>query len=67
MNLIKDSFSVEVDTTGAGDSFAAGFLYGYINDYSLDKCSKLGNYCAAETIKIIGARPNININDIIKK
>ena len=55
-----------VDTTGAGDNFAAGFLYGYINNYSLDKCSKFGNYCAAETIKIIGARPNININDILK-
>ena len=41
-----------VDTTGAGDNFVAGFLDGYINNYSLDKCSKLGNYCAAETIKI---------------
>ncbi len=64
----SNAFNVSVvDTTGAGDNFAAGFLHGYINNYSLVKCSELGNYCAAETVKVIGARPtSININDILK-
>ena len=55
------------DTTGAGDSFAAGFLYGYINNYSLKKCSEIGNFCAAETVKIIGARPEVNVKDLLLK
>ena len=51
----SNAFTVNVkDTTGAGDNFAAGFLHGYINNYSLSKCSELGNYCAAETVKVIG-------------
>ena len=68
-NLIKkDSFSVEVkDTTGAGDSFAAGFLHGYINNFPLDKCTEVGNFCASETVKVIGARPEINIKELLLK
>ena len=64
----KDSFSVEVkDTTGAGDSFAAGFLHGYINNFSLEKCTEVGNFCASETVKIIGARPEVNIKEMLSK
>tara|TARA_B100000161_G_C33550121_1_gene414977 strand:- start:917 stop:1915 length:999 start_codon:yes stop_codon:yes gene_type:complete len=68
-NLIKkDSFSVEVkDTTGAGDSFAAGFFHGYINNLSLDKCAEVGNFCASETVKVIGARPDVNIKELLSK
>ena len=68
-NLIKkDSFSVEVkDTTGAGDSFAAGFLHGYINNFPLDKCAEVGNFCASETVKVIGARPEVNVKEILLK
>ena len=46
-----------VDTTGAGDLFAAGFLYGLINQYSIERCGYLGNKAASEVIKYIGARP----------
>ncbi len=68
-NLIKkDSFSVEVkDTTGAGDSFAAGFFHGYINNLSLDKCAEVGNFCASETVKVIGARPDVNMKELLSK
>jgi len=67
--LIKtEAIKVEVkDTTGAGDSFAAGFLHGYIHNLSLEKCSKIGNFCAAETVKIIGARPEVNMKDLLLK
>ena len=57
-NLIKkDSFSVEVkDTTGAGDSFAAGFLHGYINNLSLNDSLEKGTEMSAKVIQQIGAR-----------
>ena len=48
-----------MDTTGAGDLFAAGFLYGFINHYSIERCGYLGNKAASEVIKYIGARPKI--------
>lgn len=44
-----------VDTTGAGDSFVAGFLYGLANDFSLEKCAEYGNRCGAKAVQKIGA------------
>ena len=51
--LVKDP----VDTTGAGDIFASGFLFGLINKYSIEDSGKLGSKVAANIIKHIGARP----------
>ncbi len=45
-----------VDTTGAGDLYAAGFLYGYSNGFSLDKCGLFGSILAGKVIEVIGAR-----------
>jgi sugar/nucleoside kinase (ribokinase family) len=49
----KSSF---VDTTGAGDMCAAGFLYGLSNGYGLDVCGTLGNYFASKVVGKMGAR-----------
>ena len=46
-----------VDTTGAGDLYAAGFLYGLSQGKPLDQCGRLGSIAAAEIISHIGARP----------
>ena len=54
-----------VDTTGAGDLFASGFLFGFINNYSIEKCGYLGNKAASEIIKYIGARPKISLKSIL--
>lgn len=43
-----------VDTTGAGDFFAAGFLYGLTCGYSLEKCGKIGSILSGEVIQVIG-------------
>jgi len=43
-----------VDTTGAGDLWAAGFLFGYLNGWSLEKCGKLASATAAEVVQVLG-------------
>jgi sugar/nucleoside kinase (ribokinase family) len=45
-----------VDTTGAGDLYAAGFLYGHAHGFSLDKCGLFGSILAAKVIEVVGAR-----------
>ena len=46
-----------VDTTGAGDLYAAGFLFGYTHAKPLAECARLGDVAAAEVISHVGARP----------
>jgi ribokinase len=48
-----------VDTTGAGDAFCAGFLYGLINEKRLLECGKLGNFVASRCIMQMGARAGL--------
>lgn len=50
-----------VDVTGAGDLFAAGFLYGFTNGKSLMESARIGSMAAAEVISHIGARPEVNL------
>lgn len=45
-----------IDTTGAGDVYAAGFLYGYANNLPLTRCAEIGTSCAAQVIQEIGAK-----------
>ncbi|MFZ0471456.1 MAG: PfkB family carbohydrate kinase, partial [Bacteroidales bacterium] len=45
-----------VDTTGAGDLYAAGFLYGFSHGFSLDKCGLFGSILAGKVIEVVGAR-----------
>lgn len=55
-----------VDTTGAGDLFAAGFLFGYTQGRTLEDCAKLGNLAAAIVIEQIGPRPLRSLSDAAK-
>lgn len=45
-----------VDTTGAGDAYTAGFLYGWVNDMPLAECAKIGTFCGGTVIQQLGAR-----------
>lgn len=54
-----------VDTTGAGDLYAAGFLFGMASKLHLAECARLGHVAAAEVISHIGARPVHKLSDLI--
>jgi sugar/nucleoside kinase (ribokinase family) len=64
-----DAFPVKtlVDTTGAGDLFAAGFLFGYTQGYDLAKCGKLGCLAAALVIQQFGPRPMESLREEAQK
>jgi sugar/nucleoside kinase (ribokinase family) len=51
-----------VDTTGAGDLYAAGFLYGYAAGRSLEDCASLGSLAASVVIQQIGPRPQVSLH-----
>jgi len=61
-----EAASVEkvVDTTGAGDQYAAGFLFGLAQGRSLDYCGRLGSLAAAEVISHYGPRPQVPLKDL---
>ncbi len=56
-----------VDTTGAGDLYAAGFLYGYTRKKTLAECGRIGSIAAAEIIAQVGARPQRSLAQLLKE
>ncbi|PNU01675.1 adenosine kinase [Novosphingobium guangzhouense] len=54
-----------VDTTGAGDLFAAGFLFGHVRGKGLEESLKMGAICASEIISHYGARPECDLADFV--
>ncbi|HEY5347490.1 MAG TPA: adenosine kinase, partial [Rhizomicrobium sp.] len=56
-----------IDTTGAGDQFAAGFLFGLTRGKSLADCGRLGGLAAAEVISHYGARPEVSLKELATK
>lgn len=55
-----------VDTTGAGDLYAAGFLYGLTRDLPLAECARIAGLAAAEVISHFGARPEVPLREFAK-
>lgn len=63
-----DSYeAIAKDTTGAGDNYAAGFLHSFIQGNTLKEAMLAGSFCAAEIVKIIGARQNADLKDLLNK
>ena len=56
-----------LDTTGAGDLFAAGFLYGYTHGRSLAESARIGSVASAEVIGHYGARPETDLAALVKQ
>lgn len=55
-----------VDSTGAGDLYAAGFLYGMIKERSLGTCAMIGSIAASEIISHYGARPEVSLRGFVR-
>lgn len=66
---IVDAEPVEhvIDTTGAGDAYAAGFLFGFTRGVRLETCARMGGVAAAEVISHFGARPEQPLGDLVKQ
>ena len=58
-------FGKAIDTTGAGDIFAGGFIHGLINNLSLDDCGQIGSICAGHIVTQIGSRSKMNLKKLI--
>jgi len=54
-----------VDTTGAGDLYAAGFLQGYTHGASLERCGQLGSLCAGQVVTQLGPRPQASLPALV--
>ncbi len=63
------AFPIErmVDTTGAGDLFAAGFLFGLVRNAGYENAGRLGALAAAEIIQHIGARPQVSLKELAQQ
>jgi sugar/nucleoside kinase (ribokinase family) len=57
-HYVHEATAVEevIDTTGAGDAYCAGFLFGWVNDEPLEECARIGTVCATAVIQQVGAR-----------
>ena len=56
-----------IDTTGAGDLYAGGFIHGLINNYSLKKCGEIGSICSGHIITQLGSRSNVSLQNLLQE
>lgn len=56
-----------IDSTGAGDAYAAGFLYGYTEGLSMEECGRIASIAAAEVISHMGPRPEVTLSELLEK
>ena len=64
--VVVDPHPVEVvDTTGAGDLYAAGFLFGFTHDRTLDECGRLGSIAASAVLGHTGPRTGVSLAQLI--
>ena len=61
------NFGKTIDTTGAGDLYASGFLYGYINNYDLLTCGRIGSVCAGHIVTVLGSKPKESLKVLLNK
>ena len=64
---IPAAFAQPVDTTGAGDLYAAGFLAGWVADQPLAECGRMASVVAAEAISHVGARPRVDLRTLVEE
>ena len=67
VEILAEAVDKVVDTTGAGDLYAAGVLFGLTQGYELDIAGRIGSICAAEVISHYGARPETSLAALVKE
>jgi sugar/nucleoside kinase (ribokinase family) len=67
IEIASEKIPAVVDTTGAGDLYAAGFLFGYSKGFELPVCGRLASLAAAEIIGHIGARPEVSLAELARQ
>jgi sugar/nucleoside kinase (ribokinase family) len=67
ITLVEAEITKVIDSTGAGDLFAAGFLSGLIKGKDLYCCGKMGSILASEVISHYGARPELSLSKLLKE
>ena len=66
-HVIAAEAATPLDSTGAGDAYAAGFLYGFTHDHDLATCGRMGGIAAAEVIGHVGARPDTSLEKLVQR
>mgnify|MGYP001265241228 CR=1 FL=1 len=66
-NIKSYKFGPTIDTTGAGDLYAGGFLYGYTTGKSISHCGHIGSICAGHIVTQLGSRSNISLKQLINE
>ena len=66
-HVIAAEAATPLDSTGAGDAYAAGFLYGFTHDHDLATCGRMGGIAAAEVIGHVGARPDTSLAELVQR
>ncbi|WP_413743636.1 adenosine kinase [Synechococcus sp. MIT S9451] len=61
------SLGTLVDTTGAGDLYAGGFLHGYTQDLPLETCGNIGSICAGQVVTQLGPRSQVSLSELVQK
>jgi sugar/nucleoside kinase (ribokinase family) len=64
--VAADPIAKVIDTTGAGDLYAAGFLFGQSRNLSFEKSGRLASLAAAEIISHVGARPSVSLGELAR-
>jgi sugar/nucleoside kinase (ribokinase family) len=67
IEIASEKIPAVVDTTGAGDLYAAGFLFGYSKGFELPVCGRIASLAAAEIIGHIGARPEVSLAELARQ
>jgi sugar/nucleoside kinase (ribokinase family) len=67
IEIASERIPAVVDTTGAGDLYASGFLFGYSKGFELPVCGQLASLAAAEIISHIGARPEVSLAELARQ
>ncbi|MDX9749415.1 MAG: adenosine kinase [Paludibacter sp.] len=66
IHTIEPFLATSIDTTGAGDLYAAGFLYGLANNLPLDVCGKIGSLVSSKVVEVLGAKMSQSVWNELK-